>query len=477
MKDINERRLVVSGAIVFALTLGFAASVSAQDVEPDETKQQKVEVDAVQAVPEPVQPAQKKWNVGKYVQFHGLIQTIIVYRNDFDFDSTPRYYDVEGQTVGILGTFLKPQISITPIENIRIFWEMELGLNMWSRHNPDQYQSGNFDTFRLAHRELYVEGTFFDRWLGFKVGYQFFEDPTRMFIGHWIGAATVSTDARFARFSVTAGQLPGQTYEGIGLDSNNFKHDTFIYGARVDVPFREWKFDISILGLHDSEVVGQTLDLMTASARLSADYKWAKFGVDLAFQYGKTDNGAVMEDETTVAWAVGGYARFLVKRFDIQLNHMTLSADDRYDRNGHNGAFFYSGKSRSRTIILTEDEIRDQGYNIDEFMGQKRGNFKLLRSGLSLTDFSLSYNVKDIFVPAVVFGAGFALNPDNALGGRLVGLETDIDLEFRYRDILSFHLIGGFLVPGAAGAAYVNRGDMTSTNTQYMVEGSLAVMF
>ena len=76
-----------------------------------------------------------------------------------------------------------------------------------------------------------------------------------------------------------------------------------------------------------------------------------------------------------------------------------------------------------------------------------------------------------------IVGAGFSLQPDNALGGSLVGVEADLDLEIRYKDLLSFHVIGGLLVPGKAAAAFVNRGDMTSTNIQYMVESSLAVMF
>lgn len=465
-----------------------AAQAAETEVVPDAAQAAEPEADSGQtdmavqqaepaATPEKPEEPKKKWNVGKYVQFHGLLQTVIVYRNDYDFDSTPRYYDVEGQTVGMLGTFFKPQISVTPDKHLRIFWEMELGLNLWSRHNPDQYTSGNFDTFRLAHRELYVEGKFFEKKLNFKVGYQFFEDPTRLFLGHWLGAASIGSDLKKAKVTATVGQLPGQTYEGIGLDANNFKHDTFVYGAAAEVPCKQWKFVISLMGMHDAETIGQTLDLLTASARISADYKWINFGLDLALQYGKTDNGAAFADETTLAWALQAFAQVKKDGFDFQLNHLMLSADDRYDRNGSNGAFFYSGKSRSRTIILSEDEIRDQGYNIDEFMGQRRNTFNLLRSGFSLTDFALAYNYKDVFVPAIIVGAGFSLQPENALGGRLVGVEADLDLEIRYKDLLSFHVIGGLLVPGRAGAAFLNRGDMTSTNIQYMVESSLAVMF
>jgi hypothetical protein len=429
----------------------------------------------VTAPPQPVEKQEK--GLGRYLKFNGTLQTVIVYRSDYDFDSTPRVYDVNGQTVGILGTFFKPQLTLYPSKNIRMFWEMELGLNLWSRHNPDQYQSGNFDTFRLAHRELYVEGTFFDRWLGFKVGYQFFEDPTRLFMGHWIGAANVTSDLRVGKLTLTAGQLPGQTYEGISMDANNFKHDTFVYGARFDMLVKQWTIAVSLMGMHDSETIGQTLDLLTASARVSAEYGCANFGLDLALQYGKTQNGAAFADETTLAWALQAFAEIKIKRFNIQLNQLILSADDSNDRNARNGAFFYSGKSRSRTLILSEDEIRDQGYNLDEFMAQKRNAFYLVRSGLSLTDLTFSYNLADIFVPALIIGAGFGLEPDNAMGNSRIGIETDLDLELRYKKILSFHIVGGILFPGAAAAAYVNRGDLTAVKNQYMVQSSLSVMF
>lgn len=471
-------------SVAFLLVFSTAGAAYAQETPETEDAVETTTVEAAPADtapapdPAPLTDAQKALKViSKYLKFNGVLQTVMVYRNDYDFDSTPRYYDADGQSVGILGTFFKPQLSLFPVENLKIFWEMELGLNMWSRHNADQYQSGNFDTFRLAHRELYVEGKFLDGWLGFKVGYQFFEDPGRMFLGHWIGAANIWTDARFAKFTVMAGQLPGQTYEGIGLNANNFRHDTFVYGARADVPVKEWNIAISILGLHDAETIGQTLDLMNASMRVSANYGWVNFGLDAAFQYGKTKNGASTGDETTLAWALQAFAQFKAGGFDIQLNQLVLSADDVADRNAHNGAFFYSGKSRSRTLILSEDEIRDQGYNLDEFMSQKRNNFYLSRAGLSLTDLTVSYNLKDIFVPAIIVGAGFTLEPDNALGGRMIGVETDLDLELRYRDILSFHLVGGILFPGKAAAVYVNSGDLSATNNQYMVQASLSVMY
>jgi hypothetical protein len=468
------KKLVGRVGIGLIICLLLSSTVVAQETE---TTTSSAKLDAPPEEGATAEVVEGEAGFEKYLKFNGLIQSVFVFRNDYDFDSTPRYYDVEGQTVGILGTFFKQQLTLFPAENLRVFWELELGLNLWSRHNPDQYETGNFDTFKIAHRELYVEGQFFDKWLGFKVGYQFFDDPTRLFIGHWIGAANVSTDARWAKFTFTVAQLPGQTYEGITLQSNNFRHDTFLYGLRVDVPLDRWQLAVSALGLYDGETVGQTLNLFTPSLRAEANYGWVKFGLDLAMQVGETQDGAAFGSEQTLAWALQAFADFNVERLSIQFNQLVLSADDRYDRNGTNGAFFYSGKSRSRTLILSEDEIRDQGYNLDELLAQRRNSFNLVRAGLSLTDVTVSYNIHDIFVPALILGAGFVLEPGNAMDSQRVGIETDLDLEFRYKDVLSFHLIGGLLFPGGAAAAYVNMYDLHSTNTQYMLEASLAVAY
>jgi hypothetical protein len=413
----------------------------------------------------------------KWLRFNATLQTVFVYQNDSDFDGTPPYYDANGQSVGLMGTFFKPRLELIPIEEISIVWEMELGLNLWSRHNPDQYNSGQFDTFRLAQRELYVKGEFMDGLLGFKVGYQFLQDPTRLFLGHWAGAASFISKRDWAEFSFTLAQLPDQTFEGVTLSSNNFNHDTFVYGLQVGVPFSEWDLDVGLWGLHDSQVIGQTLNLFAPTVHVEADYDFVVFGLDAALQVGTNQNGASQGDEKNLAWALQAYANFDVDNFGIDLNQLILSGDDAHNRNTTNGAFYYSGKSRSRTLLLTENEIRDVGGNLDERLSETRGKFYIVRPGMSVTDLALSYNVEGFFIPAVIVGAGFVLEPDNALGGKMVGVETDLDLEFVYRELLSFHLTAGLLIPGGAGAALTNSYDRTATRTQYMLESSLSVSF
>ncbi len=418
------------------------------------------------------------------VSFSAIFQTLFVYKNDADFDDTAPAYDESGQHVGLLGTFLKPVLTLHPLAGLEgapeleILWDSEFGLNLWSVQDPDQYGTGEPSTVRFSQRQIYAKGSFWDGKLGFQAGYQYFTDPTMLFLGHWIGAARIWSDLGWARFEVMAGQMPDQTFEGISLEStNNFTRDTFVYGALGEFRVGPRVLTVGLHGLHDAQVVDQTLDLLTATATGRCDQGWFRFGWDLAFQYGLTQNGAQGGDEETLAWALQLHGDVLLGPVVLSLTQLVLSADDGHDRNGHNGAFFYSAKTRSRTLMLSEDEIRDRGANFDERLAERRQKFFLVRSGLSLTDLTVTWKATPWFVPSLTLGAAFALEPDNAAGSRFVGFETDLNLRFVYRDRLEFHLAGAFLQPGKALSAYANPYDREATNPQFLLESSLFVYF
>ena len=415
----------------------------------------------------------------KRIFFEAAFQTALLYQNDSDFDSTEPAYNPNGQSVGLLGTFLKPRLTLVPIKEIKIVYEAELGLNLWGRNDPDQYRPGEDNAFQLAHRELYAQADFVNNLFGFKVGYQYFQDPTALFLGHWLGAGNFYGDLGWTKLTLTVAQMPDQTYEGISADSNNFTSDCFIYGLRADFPFDHWLVVTSFYVLEDRQIVKHPMNLFAPSLSVSGNYGWTEFGLDLVFQNGRMENGSVMGDEDSSAWAMQAYADFLYKGVEIRLNQLVLSPDDRYDRNQVNHGFFYSGKSRSRTHMLSEDEIRDWGNNLDERIGEKRSNekFTVMRPGYSLTDVEISYNIEDIFRPALVIGAGFALEDENVMGGRLIGLETDLDFELKYKEVLSFHLLFGVLSPGKAASVALGQYNMDAVNMQYTVETSLSVYF
>ena len=62
--------------------------------------------------------------------------TILHLRNDSDFDSTQRYYDVDGQSQGQVATFFSPTLTLKNTENVQLVYRIELGWNGWSRWIP-----------------------------------------------------------------------------------------------------------------------------------------------------------------------------------------------------------------------------------------------------------------------------------------------------------------------------------------------------
>lgn len=420
---------------------------------------------------------------GMRIEIHAELQNVFLYRNDTDFDRTSPLYDPDGQTVGALATIFTPKLTWHLTRNLRIYYEAEIGLNYWSRNNPDEESGLSSEFFVMKHREIWGEGEFFDGQFGFKVGYQRFQDPTGLFVDHWIGALQLWYSwAPGERVGLFVGEVPDQVYEGIDIRENNFKRDILVMGARADVGLYEGlSLSLGLHGLYDSHIVGKTRWLVAPNLRFHATAGPFTGYVDGVLQYGRFENATLGGgDQTTLAWAAQAHAELDFHPFVIEFNLVALSPDDAHDGNGTNGAFLYSAKPSSTTIMLTEDETRDWYDNFDERMSLYRGGFFLNRAGLVLGDVKASWEVADFFRPALIVGAAAVLEPDNALGNRFVGVEADLDLEFRYKQLLVVHLVGGALVPGAAGGSLVNRmGPFSSIQTDpvYMAEVSLALMY
>ncbi|HQC44558.1 MAG TPA: hypothetical protein PLC97_04925 [Myxococcota bacterium] len=432
--------------------------------------------------------ARKGFGIGNdYARFTGRMQTLFLWRNDSDFDRTPPFYNANDQDVGVVGTFFAPMLEVTPVKQLRMVFEAELGLNIWSTHDPDNYNTSHPNWFRMAFRQAFIEGNFDKQKIGFRVGYERLFDPTGLFVGHWLGAANLWTRHNWGQITAIVAQMPDQTYEGIAFDKNNFNSDTILYGLRLFMPFDKVQLDAAIWGLHDTQVVGRTVDMMAITANFSGNWDWIKFGIDSGFQYGKTKKRAGGSDETTLAWAAQGYLNIehkLIKDLNLlfDLNLLALSADDNWDGNKYNGGWIYSGRSRSKTIILTEDELRDRGGNMDELISQKRhadaGKFFLNRAGLVVTDVSFGLNYSSFFKPMLTVGTGWTQNNKNSFGSNFVGVETNLLLQFLYKQYLTFDVIGSALVPGKAAAAFINKGEFRdATDPIFQVEASLVFHF
>lgn len=416
---------------------------------------------------------------GADVTWSVRLDNLFLFRSDSDFDRTAPRYDESGQTVGAFATILTPRLTWHLARNLRVTYEVEIGLNYWSRNNPDTESALSPDVFVMKHREMFAEGEFLRGRLGFKVGYQRFLDPTGLFLNHWIGAARVWWGFEDGRVGLFVGEVPDQTYEGITVRDNNFKRDILVFGASGDWDLGGgWGLAVGVHNLYDSHVVGRTRWVVAPAARVSHESgPWTLF-VDGVLQAGRFENAALDGgDQTVLAWAAQGHVGLDLHPWSAEVNLLALSPDDAHDGNARQGAFLYAAKPASRTRMLTEDEVRDWYDNYDERLSTFEGGFFLNRAGLLLADASVGVEVADWFRPSVIVGAALALEPHNALGGRFVGVETLVDLAVFWREMLFVHVTGGALVPGRAAAALVNRMDRSATDPIWMTEVSLTVRY
>ena len=81
--------------------------------------------------------------------------------------------------MGAFATVLRPKLTFHIEQHLRMYYEAELGLNYWSKNNPDQQDPTAPDVFVLKHREVYAEGEFLQNQVGFKTGYQYFSAAVR----------------------------------------------------------------------------------------------------------------------------------------------------------------------------------------------------------------------------------------------------------------------------------------------------------
>jgi hypothetical protein len=410
------------------------------------------------------------------VDVHADLLNLFLFRNDSDFDRSKPTYNENGQTVGAFATVFRPMVSFHADQRLRLFYEAELGLNFWSKNNPDQEAALSPDVFVLKHRQVYAQGELLDGDVGFKVGYQFLSDPTELFVGHWIGAASAHyAFGKHDRVGLFVGQVPDQTYEGLTVENNNFRQDIFVFGPRMDLALSDG-LDLSsaIVGLYDAHVVDRTRWLVAPALRLAVESDGIFATLDGVLQMGKEQQaGLGNADQTIFAWALQAHGAVETHPALFDVNALVLSPDDAKDGNKNSGTFLYSSRSRSATLMLTEDELRNWYDQVDRRAGAYRGGFWEHRPGLAIVDLKATWIVSRVFRPALIFGAAAVLQNDNALGNRLVGVETDVDLEFRASESLSAHLVAGSLLPDKAASALINRIDRGATDPVFMIEASL----
>jgi len=416
----------------------------------------------------------------RWVEADAELINLAVLFSDGDFDGTKPAYNEERQHVGVVGTVFRPGVTFHILPTLRIRYQAELGLNVWSRNNADQLDPTAEDIFLLLHRQVYAEGELPNRRAGFKAGYDRWRDPTSLTLAHFTGAAQVHVASNAGWLGLSGGILPDATHEGWEILDNNFTHDTFFahVGASLWRPDGRFFAEPGALLLIDGSEVGRRLIFAAPYLSLGVMHERISLRIDLAGQFGTqfyaANDGS---NEAQAAWAAQVHGEWTPGPVVLTWNVLALSPDDSAEGNGINGAFRYSGFSRSPTLWLSENELFDLWNNLDERMGTRRGSQFLMRTGLLQGDVRFGYRTGPVFEPAVIVGAATALNPDNALGKTFIALEVDVDFVFRHRDVLEAHLIATALVPGGAAGAALNQIDHTRTDPQIGGMAVLAVRF
>ncbi|MCX5859804.1 MAG: hypothetical protein NT056_07920 [Proteobacteria bacterium] len=421
-------------------------------------------------------------NLGEKFELSGAFQNILRFQTDSDFDGSHPIYNKSGQTVGEFVTFVNPKLQYSLNPETWIFYESELGMDAWSRNNPDFAAGENQTALIFKQRQIYGETEFTPKF-SLRVGYQRLEDPSGLFLNHWIGAASTQIATGPVLLNIAFGQLPDQTREGFELDRINFHNDILVGSVTVarQLP-GDHDLGVGLSYLYDGSEIDHARWLFTPVLSVRRNTPGREIGGDIALQYGEAQLAAFGGNiEKTLAWAAQGYARLRPSPLQLDLQVMALSPDDDFDRNGNNYAFLYSGKSRASTMILTEDPIRDWGDNLDEALGERtgesQGNFFRLRSGFLLLDAKIGYPVTPKITPALILGAALTLNPHNSLGSTFIGTEADLDIQYTPSPSIKIDLVNSFFYPGKAASANVNAIKMENQRPLYRLVTSVSFLF
>ena len=270
------------------------------------------------------------------VEAHAEMVNAALFRSDSDFDRTRPAYNANGQSVGFVGTLLRPGVDFLATDWLRLHYDAELGLNYWSRNDPDVQSALAPSVLVMKHRQLYAEGELADGAAGFRAGYSRFIGPSGLFVNHWIGNAQGWWAPRAgSRYTLFAGQISDSAYEGIDVERSNFSRDITLFGVRgaYDVSTRT-RIDAGVEAVYDTHVVGHSRLVATPSVRADGRLGPLTGFASAALQLGRFE-GEMMEggDPTLLAWALQAHGAMPVRGFELTLNLMVLSADDNYDGN------------------------------------------------------------------------------------------------------------------------------------------------
>jgi hypothetical protein len=418
-------------------------------------------------------PKREDFPVDKAPVLAGTFLTFFLWQNDRDFDATKPIFDEYGQSVGYVDVRVFPRLAWRPTRAVTFLYFAEIGGALWSRKSESDHPD------LVVHQPVYIQKELWAQVLlpwegsGFRLGFQYIHDPTLLFLEKYVGAFTGfyrwegGTEVR-----LVALQVPDTVYEGIEFGENNFQNDDFVFAADALLRPREGlRVKPGLYFRWDRTDVARPRYLWNPCVNVGYDFGKAGFWeLDAALQTGFWENRSIDNRRLDLlAGAVQIHGRSRVAGAVVETNLLALSPDgDPY--NGADTGFSYSGFSRSRTLLLSQNWILDQHNNLDRKAAEAG-------AGLFLADLFVRVPVATGLDVFGVLGYGMALEPRHVLGGRTIGTEVDAGLFWTPYPGTRMMFVGGAVFPGRAGAALQNEIDLAACDPIYYFQAALAVTF
>ncbi len=413
--------------------------------------------------------------------FDLFFQSYFYLANDSDFDRTEPIYEKNGQSVGYMLTTFRPGLTWTPMNNITLRYQLEIGDNVWSRNDLDGQDPNSQNTAVVRHKLVWGEVLTPGGHFGIKTGYQYFHDPTHLVIDRHMGLAQTFWQWSAARLSFAAGQVPDTVYEGFAATSdgdqteqNNFEQDDYIFALWLDWTCpKGWRLSPGTFFRWDKTEIGRPKGILSAVFNAHGGIgPRTRLDFDLVGQYGQYKNGGLdNRDVDYLAASAQLGARFDIRPVFLRYNALVFTADDGDKHDQYNTGFHYSGLSKSKTMVMSLNWMHDQYDNLDERAAAQGAGLALFDQEASL---ALAESVKLI----TIIGVGMTLDGTHTNDSTYLGTEAHAGVEWAmYDQHVAFTLLGGGLMPGKAAAVLKNKIDLDATESMGVAQAAMNVQF
>lgn len=404
-----------------------------------------------------------------------------LFKNDNDFDRTRPVYGTDGQSVGAFATVFTPTVKWSPIKPVSFHYTLEIGDNIWSRNDVDQRDPTAKDIPVVRHKEFWAKVMFPRDFLSLKIGYQYLYDPTHLFIDRYMGALELTGIWNEGSISLIAGQIPDHVYEGVDatenaseFSENNFENDDYLFALVAKTRPEEVLISPGIYFRWNRTEVGRPEWLLAPLIHIDKQLcPRNRIDLDLVGIWGRHE-GAGLDNRNVERLAIGAQVGLETNAWPVLFdwNALIFSEDDGDHYDQYDTSFPYSGWSKSRTVLLSENWMRDQYDNLDE-RASAQG------AGLFLIDQDMHIHATQELAFLIIAGYAMVLqNKHTDKDDKTIGTETDIGIEWAlYEKHVMFTLLGGALFPGGTGSVLQNEIDMERRHTIWHAQGAVELAF